>query len=95
MSVSPDTPVEQFKNIGPKSAGWLREIGIETYADLENAGYLLTYKMLKHRYKGISIVMLYALYGTLNDKHWNELSPEEKAMLKEAAKTPIDISFGD
>ena len=89
---APDTPVEELINIGPKSALWLREIGIESYADLEKAGPVLTYKILQHRFKGINILMLYALYATTLDRHWNALTPDEKEMLKKAAREPLDIS---
>ena len=91
---SQDTPIEKLKNIGPKSAEWLREIGVLTRGDLERNGAILTYKILQHRYKGINILMLYSLYGALHDKHWNGLSPEEKSDLQAAAKEDIDISFG-
>lgn len=93
--VAPDTPVEELKNIGPKSAKWLREIGIATYADLERTGAVMTFKIMKHRRNGITMVMLYALYATLQGRHWNSLSPEEKEMLKKAAAEPLDIAFGD
>ena len=88
-----DIPIEKLKNIGPKSAKWLREAGFETLADLEKAGPVLTYKILQHRVKGINLLMLYAIYGALHDKHWNSLSPEEKETLKSAAEEPMDIIF--
>ncbi len=92
--VSPETPVENLKNIGPKSAEWLREIGIETYADLERTGDVMTFKILKHHRKGITIVMLYALYASLQGRHWNSLTPDEKEMLNQAAAEPLDITLG-
>ena len=95
MEKPPTTPIEKLKNIGPKSAAWLREIGVLTLADLEQNGPVLTYKILQHRFKGINILMLYGLYGALYNKHWNGLSPDEKTMLQTAAKEQLDISFGD
>lgn len=93
---APDTPVEALKNIGPKSAQWLREIGMESYADLEKAGpvmkQVITGKILQHRFKGINLLMLYALYATTRDRHWQSLSADEKEMLKKAASEPLEIS---
>lgn len=93
--LSPETPVEQLLNIGPKSANWLKEVGISTLADLQKAGAVLAYKILQHRFKGINILMLYGLYGALNNRHWNSLSREEKDTLKSAAAEAVQISFDD
>lgn len=93
--VSLETPVDQLKNIGPKSAEWLHEIGIVTLRDLQKAGAVLSYKMLQHRFKGINVLMLYGLYGALNNRHWNSLSPTEKDALKREAEEAVHISFGD
>ncbi len=91
----PDTPIEDVKNIGPKSAEMLRSIEIDTYAALEQAGPVLVYKILQHRFKGINLLMLYALYGAVHNRHWNSLSPQEKETLKAAADEPVQITHTD
>ncbi|MEM8484645.1 MAG: TfoX/Sxy family DNA transformation protein [Bacteroidota bacterium] len=88
----PDTPIEVLKNLGPKSAEMLRSIDIDTFAALEKAGPVLVYKILQHRFKGVNLLMLYALYGAVHNKHWNSLSPAEKETLKAAASGPLQIS---
>lgn len=88
-----DKPVEKLKNIGPQSAGWLRDVGIETEGDLIEAGAVMAYKILQHRFKGVNLLMLYALEGALQNRHYNSFSPEEKEVLKKAASESLDISF--
>ena len=87
-------PVEKLKNIGPKSAQWMREIGLETRADLEEMGVVMAYHIMRHRIKGINVLMLYALEGALTDTHWNALPPARKAALQAASKEDITITFG-
>jgi hypothetical protein len=36
--VSRPTPIDELKNLGPASAGWLREAGVATVADLRRLG---------------------------------------------------------
>ena len=82
-------PVESLKNLGPASTRWLKEIDIHTREDLEGLGPVMRYKILKHRFPGVNLLMLYALYGALHDVHWNSLSPETKAALRREAETPF------
>ena len=85
-----EIPVALLRNIGPKTARLLEESGIPTKRELLETGPILAYKILKHRYSGTSIVLLYALYGALNDCHWNELPPQIKEHLRQEAQTPLD-----
>lgn len=85
--------VENLKNIGPKSAAWLHDIGIHTRADLEAMGAVMAWKILKHQRPGqVTILLLYALDGALSGKHWNALGPERKAALKREADTRLDVA---
>ncbi len=84
-------PVEQLKNIGPKTAALLREAGIHTRADLQAIGAVMAYKILKYRFRSITAVALYALHGALEDVHWNSLPAEEKKLLLEEANQDIDV----
>ncbi len=84
--------VENLKNIGPKTAAWLHDIGIHTRADLEAMGAVMAYKILKHqRPKQVTILLLYALDGALSGKHWNALGPKRKTVLKREADTRLDV----
>lgn len=75
-----------LKNIGPASASQLRDVGIETVAQLRKIGAIDTYRRLKHAFpRHVSLLMLYALEGALRDCHWNRLPPGVKDRLKQAA----------
>ncbi|WP_317931842.1 TfoX/Sxy family protein [Halioxenophilus sp. WMMB6] len=76
-----------LKNIGAASVNILHAVGIHSVNDLKKVGAVETYLRIKHRGINVSKVMLYALQGALEDTHWNDLSPQEKAELIEAAKT--------
>ena len=77
----------QLKNLGPASVRQLKEVGIETEADLRQLGAVATYRRLKHAFpRQVSLVMLYALAGALHDCHWNALPPGMKESLKAEAK---------
>jgi len=87
----PKTPVARLKNVGPKSARLLEEIGIHTLADLEKVGSVFAYRILRHRFSGVTLNMLYGLEATLRDIHWLELTPEDKAGLRNAAGDELRI----
>ena len=38
---------EKIRNVGPKSAAWLRQIGIRTEADLRRVGSIEAYRRVK------------------------------------------------
>jgi DNA transformation protein len=72
-----------LKNIGPKSRGWLAEIGIYSIQDLRKAGAISAYKMLKERYpKKVSLNLLWGLEGAVRDMDWRELTEVDKEELK-------------
>lgn len=76
-----------LKNIGPASALQLREVGIEDAARLRELGAVAAYRRLKHAYpRQVTLVMLYALAGALQDCHWNKLPPGMKEALKAEAE---------
>jgi DNA transformation protein len=89
-----DTPVAALKNLGPKSALRLNEIGIYTRGDLESTGAVMALKIMQHRFPGVNILYLYALHGALIDCHWNHLPPGDKEALQEAAAQTLEIRFG-
>lgn len=78
--------LENELNLGPTSAGWLREIGVTTLDELREMGAVTAYCLAKARHEQASLNLLYALHGALTGQKWNALSPETKAQLqKEAA----------
>lgn len=76
-----DTPIEQVRNLGPKSAAWLQQAGIYTRADLIRVGALGAFRAVKQLGLKPSLNLLYAMEAALLDKHWTKLSADEKANL--------------
>jgi DNA transformation protein len=90
MSLPPDParsrPIHLLPGIGPISAGWLREVGIETEADLRAVGAAAAYRRLKHwAPKRVSLNALWGLYSALTGVPWNQIDAETKARLREEA----------
>jgi DNA transformation protein len=66
-------PVSDLRNLGPKSREWLAAIGIRSVADLRAAGAVPAYVALKRARGGVSLNLLYALVGALEDLHWQDV----------------------
>ncbi|NOT30271.1 MAG: TfoX/Sxy family DNA transformation protein [Planctomycetes bacterium] len=78
-------PVAKLLNIGPKSAAWLRAVGIETRADLERVGSVQAYRLVAAAGFESSLNLLYALEGALLELRWDRLSAAVKQNLRERA----------
>ena len=78
-----------LRNIGPKSAAWLRQVGLHQSEDLVAAGAVQAF--LKVRRAGFkpSLNLLYALEGALCDCHWQEVPDARRVQLVEAAEAAI------
>ncbi|WP_415887305.1 TfoX/Sxy family DNA transformation protein [Neptuniibacter sp. QD37_6] len=80
-----------MRNIGPVSRRWLSEIEIYTLADLEQVGPIATYKMIKAMRGGkVSLNLLWALVGALEDIDCRDLPPERKTELRVLLKDSYD-----
>lgn len=75
-------PVENLRNLGPKSAQWLHEVGISTREDLERVGPVVAYQLVAHQLRQTSWNLLWALAAALVDRDWRELSDDEKRELR-------------
>ena len=60
----------KLRNIGPKSAAWLRQVGLRTQEDLESVGAVEAFIRVKRAGFRPSLNLLYALEGALLDCHW-------------------------
>ncbi len=79
----PDTPIERLRNLGPKSARLLKEIGVETESDLRNLGVVPAYRRAKQlEPRTVSLNLLWAMQGGLMDMDWREIPPEIKNQLR-------------
>lgn len=69
----------QLRNIGPKSAAWLRQVGLRSVEDLQAAGAVGAF--LKVRRAGFkpSLNLLYSLEGALVGSHWQDI-PEARRL---------------
>ena len=63
------TPAPKLRNIGPKSAAWLRQVGLRTYDDIAAAGVVDAFLRVKRAGFRPSLNLLYALEGALLDCH--------------------------
>lgn len=71
----------KIRNIGPKSAAWLRQVGIRTIDDLRREGPVDTFLKVKRAGFRPSLNLLYSMEGALVDCHWTDLSDERKQQL--------------
>lgn len=79
-------PIENLRNLGAVSAAWLRDVGVQTTADLARLGPVLAYRRVKARHPQANLNLLWALAAGLAGKDWRELSVEEQARLRAEAE---------
>lgn len=71
----------KIRNVGPKSAAWLRQVGIRTPEDLARIGAVEAFLKVKRAGFRPSLNLLYSMAGALADCHWAELPDERKKAL--------------
>ena len=76
----------KIRNVGPKSAAWLRQVGVRTQDDLVRLGSVEAFMKVKRAGFRPSLNLLYALEGALADCHWADLPEERKAALLAGAE---------
>jgi len=77
----------KIRNVGPKSAAWLRQVGVRTQDDLVRLGAVEAFMKVKRAGFRPSLNLLYALEGALADCHWADLPDERKTALLAAAES--------
>jgi len=74
----------QLRNIGPKSAAWLRQVGLRSAEDLVAVGAVQAFVKVKRAGFKPSLNLLYALEGALQDCHWHDVpEPRRQQLLAE------------
>jgi DNA transformation protein and related proteins len=74
----------KLRNIGPKSAAWLRQVGLRSREDLVAIGAVGAFVKVKRAGFKPSLNLLYSLEGALLDCHWQELSePQREALVQD------------
>ena len=76
-------------NVGPKSAAWLRQVGVRTREDLVAMGAVTAYVKCKRAGFRPSLNMLYSLEGVLLGCHWQKVPEERRAELLLEAEAQI------
>ena len=79
----------KLRNIGPKSAAWLRQVGLRSREDLAAVGSLEAFMRVKRAGFKPSLNLLYALEGALLDCHWQQLPEARRNELVQAAEAAI------
>jgi hypothetical protein len=75
----------KVRNIGPKSAAWLRQVGVHSPEQLAELGAVGTFIKIKRAGFKPSLNLLYALEGALRDCHWQEIPEARRSELILAA----------
>ncbi len=78
---------KKIRNVGPKSAAWLRQVGVRTQDDLARLGAVEAFMKVKRAGFRPSLNLLYALEGALANCHWADLPGERKSALLVAAES--------
>ncbi|NYZ63118.1 TfoX/Sxy family protein [Luteimonas deserti] len=81
----------KLRNIGPKSAAWLRQVGLRTREDLEAAGPVDAFMRVRRAGFKPSLNLLYSLEGALRDCHWQDVPEARRQALVEAAEAAIAL----
>jgi DNA transformation protein len=82
---------EKLRNIGPKSAAWLRQVGLRTREDLTEVGAVDAFMRVKRAGFKPSLNLLYALEGALRDCHWQEVPEDRRTVLVSEAEGKIAL----
>jgi DNA transformation protein and related proteins len=81
----------KLRNIGPKSAAWLRQVGLRSREDLAAVGPVDAFMRVKRAGFKPSLNLLYALEGALLDCHWQDVPDERRSELVLAADAAIAL----
>jgi hypothetical protein len=80
-----------MRNIGPKSAAWLRQVGLRTPEDVAAAGSVEAFMRVKRAGFKPTLNLLYAIEGALLDCHWQDIPDERRSELVLAAEAAIAL----
>ena len=83
-----DLPVTMLRNLGPKSAMMLAEVGIRTIGELRAIGAAKAYVRVRAiRSRGASVNLLWSMAAGLDGRGWQDVSMAEKASLLAEVKS--------
>ena len=70
-----------LRNIGPRSAAWLRQVGVHDAADLAGLGAVAAFTRIRRAGFKPSLNLLYSLEGALLDCHWQQVPIDRRQQL--------------
>lgn len=76
----------KIRNVGPKGAAWLRQVGVRTHDDLVRLGPVEAFMKVKRAGFRPSLNLLYSLAGAIENCHWAEIPDERKRALVAGAE---------
>ena len=82
---------EKMRNIGPKSAAWLRQVGLRTLDEISQIGVVDAFMKVRRAGFKPSLNLLYALEGAVLDCHWQEVPDARRTELVGAAEAAIAL----
>ena len=84
--------LESMRNLGPVSAGWLRQIGVGDRAQLAQMGPVAAYFRVKQCQPLASVNLLWALAAALADKDLRDLTSSERQQLHSELRSSLDLA---
>jgi DNA transformation protein len=81
--------VQKMRNIGPKSAAWLRQVGLHTAEDIAEVGTVEAFMRIKRAGFKPTLNLLYSLEGALVGCHWQDVPEARRAQLVAEAEAAI------
>ena len=85
------TTAPKLRNIGPKSAAWLRQVGLRSLEDVAAIGAVDAFMKVRRAGFKPSLNLLYSLEGALVDCHWQEVPEARRNELVQAAEAAIAL----
>jgi hypothetical protein len=76
----------KMRNIGPKSAAWLRQVGLRSLQDIAAIGTVDAFMKVRRAGFKPGLNLLYALEGALLDCHWQDVPEARRSELVQAAE---------
>jgi hypothetical protein len=82
---------EKLRNIGPKSAAWLRQVGLRTQDEIAAVGTVEAFMRVKRAGFKPTLNLLYAIEGALLECHWQEVPEPRRQQLVAEAEAAIAL----
>lgn len=79
----------KLPNIGPRTAAWLRQVGLHTPEALAQAGAVGAYVRIRRAGFRAGLNLLYSLEGALRGVHWQDVPEARRRELVAQAQAAI------